>query len=333
MNLESTTSYGFVDTMSNKPFKEKFNKNIPFFTVVDFFQYNEYVADIIYKNSLTIIDGSQDPHDIIQLHDKLILSGLIDKTILLTSNYDDYSSYKNIFYFPYQLYRSKVKLIQHNIEKNRKYKISCLNRNPHTHKIYTFFKLQQLENFNDMLVSFNNIIPHTGKVLTFDDYILSVIPAQIREEIRKINLHKSIPGDDLYNWQELLNNNHPAYNDSYLNIITETTYDLRCMSEKTFKPLVSGQLFLFSSAPKSLNFLSDLGFEIYDNCIDTSYDRLDNMYERIDKMIDTVSLIYDDIEDIYFENKDKLFYNQNRMQSNELGMLFLQPLIEIGVIS
>jgi hypothetical protein len=215
---------------------KKFNKNVPFFTCVDLREHSNFVLDVISKNSITIIDGSQDPHNILTIRNDLVNIGYNDKVVYLTSNYDDYSSYNNVFYFPYQLFRSKVFHSIININQIRKYKVSCLNRNPLYHKIYTFLKLQQLDQFDDMLISFNNIMPHENKrTLTIDHSEVQKIPEHIKI---KMNLcldqkeqwptlyRQDLTTDNIWDWNHITSNNHPAFTDSYMNIITETTPDI-----------------------------------------------------------------------------------------------------------
>lgn len=318
-----------------KWYKKSFNKHMPFFTYVDFKYHRDYVLDTIYKNELTIIDCSQDPNPVLDVKNDVLHLGLDDRIILLTSNYDDYSNYKNIFYFPYQLFRSRQLYVKLNINDKRKFKVSCLNRNPNTHKIYTFFKLQKLSVIDEMLVSFNNIIPFNDRpLLTMDHWMIQVMPANIKEELSKIKLYRQdIPNDDLWDWNNLINNNfHPAFKNSYLNIITETSYELVCLSEKTFKPLISGQLFTFSSAPYSLEAIKKLGFETFDDILNPNYDSILNMYDRIDNMIDLINNVYQNIEQMYFENKEKIKFNQEHFQSIELEKKLITPLVELGVI-
>jgi hypothetical protein len=323
--LETTTAYAW--------FKKKFNKKIPFFTFVDYKFHQQFVLDTISKNTLTVLDCSQDPIPVLDIKIELINVGLDDKVIFLTSNFDDYSASRNIFYFPYQFFRSKANYKSTNIYVKRKYKVSCLNRNPNTHKIYTFFKLYQFGYFDEMLISFNNVIPTGSRpLLTMQDHVINCMPDEIKKEIAKINLFRNDLADDMWDWSKLINTvNHPAFNNAYLNIITETSYTLRCLSEKTFKPIVAGQLFTFSSAPGSLSAIHNLGFEIFNDIIDSSYDSIINMYDRIDSMINIVDSIYDNIESMYESNRERILYNQQYFWSDELENKFIRPLDHLGI--
>jgi hypothetical protein len=161
------------------------------------------------------------------------------------------------------------------------------------------------------------------------------MPADIKEELSKIILYRQdIPNDDIWDFTNLINHNlHPAFSNSYLNIITETSYELICLSEKTFKPLISGQLFTFSSAPYSLAALKELGFETFDNIINSDYDSKLNMYDRVDYMINEITSLYQNIESLYFENKEKIRFNQEYAMSHELERTLVNSLVGTGIIS
>ena len=96
-----------------------------------------------------------------------------------------------------------------------------------------------------------------------------------------------------YGSDELSNvdrNNHsitePKYHiDSYCNIVFETHWDADqsggiFLTEKTFKPIKHGQLFFIAGCAGSLELLRDLGYRVFDNVLDNTYDRIENNTER-----------------------------------------------------
>ena len=185
-----------------------------------------------------------------------------------------------------------------------------------------------------MLISFNNIIPYPEpRPLTDADALIQIMPKEIKEQLSQITLYRQdIPGDDLWNWNNLINNNfHPAFRDTYLNIITETDCKYACLSEKTFKPLASGQLFTFSSATGSLAAVKKFGFDTFDDVLDPAYDSILDLYSRIDSMIKLVNDVYADIEYLYEKNQQRILFNQQRLWSDELANSFINPLADVGV--
>jgi hypothetical protein len=64
------------------------------------------------------------------------------------------------------------------------------------------------------------------------------------------------------------------YNDSYINIVTETYFfsNVRHITEKTYKPIAFMQPFIIFAAPGTLAYLRSLGFKTFDKFWDESYD-------------------------------------------------------------
>ena len=83
---------------------------------------------------------------------------------------------------------------------------------------------------------------------------------------------------------EMLGYNHPAYKDSYLNVVTENSYEETFLSEKTFKPLAAGQLFLIFGGTGTIQFLRDIGFDVFDDYLDHSYDIEPDWITRAEKI-------------------------------------------------
>jgi len=72
---------------------------------------------------------------------------------------------------------------------------------------------------------------------------------------------------------------------SYCHIVLETHFDAdqsggAFLTEKTFKPIKHGQLFFIAGPAGSLQILRDLGYRVFDNVLDNTYDRIENNTER-----------------------------------------------------
>ena len=77
-------------------------------------------------------------------------------------------------------------------------------------------------------------------------------------------------------WKEI-------YNDIAIEIVVETnqTADTFFITEKTFRPIAYGKLFLVIGSPEFEQNLKRLGFDIFDDIIDKSYDS-EGSYYRVD---------------------------------------------------
>ena len=92
-----------------------------------------------------------------------------------------------------------------------------------------------------------------------------------------------LPGDN--SKEQLWDNNlwEKHYKDTAVEIVMETnqTPDTFFITEKTFRPIAYGKLFLVIGSPEFEQNLKRLGFDIFDDIIDKSYDS-ESSYIRVD---------------------------------------------------
>jgi hypothetical protein len=199
-------------------------------------------------------------------------------------------------------------------DKPKQYTISCLNGTKWNHRILTYIQLHQRSYFKNMIFSFGNRnVCHdtvNGLYLTqeeLDQY--SLLPQDVT--IDNVGVDVSI--------------NHPAYQETYINLVTETNinFNTPMLSEKTFKPLTAGQLFILIAAPGAVKFLRDVGFDTFDDIIDHSYDQILDPRVRINKALEQVDqLIEQDLEIIYNNIKHRLEQNSIYMRSQKFRNQF-----------
>jgi hypothetical protein len=311
-----------------------FSDKIPYFTFYYFQENIESVKSVIKKHSLTIIDTSHDPVDITYVKQQTTYHDVDNLVVILTSNYKKEYEFDNVIFCPYQFFRSKFYYRKVKIQK-RNYKASCINRNPIGHKLYTYFKLYNNVKFKDMMLSFNGLQdnPYFGQkgcdeIITINHHKFRNIPEEIKRQIELIDINKSaFDGDDIHSFNVLNSNNHPAYTECYLNLVTETSAEFTHITEKTFKPIISGQLFLISGSAGQVDPIRHMGFDTYDDLFSNhEYDLETEMITRVDKLIDIFDKSYDKIEDLYFLNQARIEYNQNYMCSQTLYNRIIEPL-------
>lgn len=119
-------------------------------------------------------------------------------------------------------------------------KFMCLNRKPHAHRQILIHYLEQVK--------------EQGYLKTGAEYAL--IDANIGDYL--------IP-NDLYTLGDIA-----TWQNSYLNIVTETTFnnDDFFISEKTWKPVIGLRPFFVYGQPKLRQYLKDQGFDIFEDIID-----------------------------------------------------------------
>jgi hypothetical protein len=109
--------------------------------------------------------------------------------------------------------------------------------------------------------------------------------------------------------------------ESYLNIVLETYADQNqsFISEKVFKPIRGGQLFLVQGAAGTIDCLRKLGFDVFDDFINHDYyDNDPDWRRRTDLMLEVLDQIYPSIESIYQLTLRRRIYNARYLQSPEL---------------
>jgi hypothetical protein len=121
------------------------------------------------------------------------------------------------------------------------------------------------------------------------------------------------------------NLDNPAYTDSYINIITEhSVIDGIYMSEKTWKPVASGQLFLSVGNPGSIDYLRSVGVQVFDDVIDHSYyDNEMDWQSRIDRMHEILDdLMNQDLDAVYRATYQQRKMNQENFQSGMFDSIY-----------
>ena len=207
--------------------------------------------------------------------------GILEDLARLVPNHTVLSHYENDYcqFYPYWYYWAKSNwptTFKTNISGDRKtYQMSCLNNSSHSHRIINWFKIRKLNNClvsmrNDPINNSNNIS------LTEQEHQLWNLERQELKPRQKNSKEGARVDADIL---------HEAYTDSYVNLVTETTTcDKVFMSEKTWKPIASGQLFLILGNPGIIKHLRDQGIDCFDDIIDHSYDGIADTRERISAM-------------------------------------------------
>lgn len=249
------------------------------------------------------------------LSDKL--KNYIDDFLILSCNLQDLNDPKDhIIYYPYWfLNQRRQSAIPENKVTNtkRKYIVSCLNRRARIHRIENYVKLKRKLYQGRLLLSMHNDFNHdeceNGLLIE-----TNFCDPQIVTEFNLIRdrLPASSPND-----HSIM---HPAYLDTYVNLVTETSIDQHLfVSEKIWKPLMSGQFGLYLGSPGTVAYLKSVGFDLFDDYIDHSYDYEPDWHKRIDMLHCVIDRIVKlDWVDIFEKTADRRLSNQKLFYSTEL---------------
>jgi len=293
------------------------------------------IENLIKSNNFIILDFNRD-------HPNFILG---NTSITEVFNYFSNNGLKNIFYltsenipnheyirfFPSWLYQKsrEYSTIDMNIKTDRTYSLSCLNRFPSPHRIYIFYHLLQKKYFPLCLTSFlglTNPYNNFNEIGEFND-IYSEIPNEIKSYYQKTKFTKKL-AEDTYYWTNDHNPIHSAYNDSYLNLITESTYYHSFFTEKTAKALTGEQLFILAGGQSSITNLKSLGFECFEK-INYIYDDVENWIKRMDSILNLLDNIFFNIQDLYWIYSKERKYNREYFLSDNFRRKCLQQVKDL----
>jgi len=166
------------------------------------------------------------------------------------------------------------------INQSRPYTISSLNGKSKYHRIENFIKLRTRPYFDKILFSMhNNFNLEQCKLETQIEFWNDNIIDQFKVLLSSEELQHGYTNDHA--------NTHPAYTDAYVNYVTETsisTNEIFC-SEKTWKPVISGQFGIWLSNPGHVAFLRAVGLDVFDDVFaGHAYDCESNLNQRIDQI-------------------------------------------------
>ena len=113
-------------------------------------------------------------------------------------------------------------------------------------------------------------------------------------------------------------------------IVAETieTNNVHCMSEKIFKPIIAGHIFIVLAGAGYLDYLRQNGFKTFHDYIDESYDRETDPIKRVDKIVlccqDLASRnhieLYKQVANITKHNR-QLFFSDEHLQNLNINII------------
>lgn len=178
--------------------------------------------------------------------------------------------------------------------------------------------------FEDGLFSFLSLTPERHRLVDH----LSELLDKSAEDLAGIvyNIEKMIPLEIdtqiLEPWakesfQTNENNKKEFYLDAYLHITSETSFQANhtpFLSEKTFRPILNLQPFLYFGNYKGLEEIRRLGFQTFPQHIDESYDLEEDPRKRF-QMLEKewtrfMTMSKQELHDWYYSMTDILLYNQ-----------------------
>jgi len=276
-----------------------------------------------------IFDGTQDP--VIDYDAKVTIlnqfakkQGIVTYLALSQFSLSKHSHLREINYPSWLFVFKKQSLPQWN-DRERSHAFSCLNRNPSFHRLILYTKIKQRGLLDQFIYSFYDRCPYQGHKVTAQRYRgLSDFIGEGEANLCLKNLQDfplSWAGETLGNNDHTIN--HPAYQDTWCNIVTETSAVISFTSEKIWKPIAAGQLFLVAGAPNTTAWLRNLGFHIFDDY----YDGKISLSSRFDLLVDVIEQHRTDTRDWWYQNRYQIEHNYYLFHSGNVEKKLLEPAI------
>lgn len=117
--------------------------------------------------------------------------------------------------------------------------------------------------------------------------------------------------DNVYNFKQCLSN---YYKNSFVEIITETSFTEPCylLTEKTLNSIYGCNFPILLGGQGSVEFLRTIGFDMFDDIVDHSYDTIADPLEKIYFAIERNKHLLNDpvlVKDLWVKNKQRFLNN------------------------
>lgn len=198
------------------------------------------------------------------------------------------------------------------------YPAVCLNRyaRPHRLVLLSYLYGQGLNNYTHLsLLKLTDKITAETELLDLVDWEFANGTENIQQIIKlgfkKIfaNRHKlvkdeqaypTVPGTEIVtyysNAQNFQRNLRHTYSNSLIELVVETLYEKKygSITEKYLNSIYGCNFPIIIAVPGSVQFLRDLGFDVFDDVVDHSYDSIDDDLKRIEAAVQSnIHLIKD----------------------------------------
>lgn len=229
---------------------------------------------------------------------------------MLTSSLGYHCDYVRETDLDIRLYRTK-KFLSWNRTMNRAHRIAmchlALKYNLLPDSVFSF--LNKIPNFN-LVSEVKTLIDGTDEeIANIIETIESMLPYEVDTQ--------HLTPDDRMSFQTNENNKKEIYADTYLHITSETQFDSMSspfLSEKTFRPILNLQPFIYIGNYQGLLEIRRLGFKTFHPFIDESYDlerEPKKRFELIEKEIKRFAdMSIEEMHNWYYSLVDILIYNQ-----------------------
>ena len=190
--------------------------------------------------------------------------------------------------------KGEIDYTKHTVNTDFKYPFICLNNKNHKHRAALIDHLAKYNLLNKGVVTWHKFANcmHGYEFKYYDDSI-RLIDDDFVTKLDSFLIPKQ--------WHE-----------SFLHVVGEATINTHFITEKTIIPILMKKPFVCISKQGYNQRLLDLGFVLYDEIIDYSYDNLEDVGDRADKLCESISKLPANYSELYEILKPKIEHNYNR---------------------
>ena len=298
---------------SHEPYRDFFTTNKQGWIIPDLDRcrlLRNYQA--VVANCATEHWGSDDTYALShRLHDVFQTCGL-NNFVILTHDPGLESLPHRILYFPFWFWkRSQMPLTCQDFSSRPKYWVSSLAGQARPFRIANYLAMLSKSYLPQCMI---NIWKHHHETSAYDEGIKLT-----KQEIlawQAIQMGPQKPIDDAHH---KLGTTHSAWSDTCLNLVNESTVKPRIfLTEKTWKPIWSGQIFMILGNAGIVAELRRLGFDVFDDIIDHAYDsepearsRLNMLHAELDRLANP------DLFEITMKLKHRKYENWTRFRERK----------------
>jgi len=243
----------------------------------------------------------------------------------------------NVYFYPDAYYWSRRMVAYPNIIdlcSSRRYLFSCLNGTPWPHRIINYLTLLEKNYFDKFLFSMHNFTDIDAIHKNFKSIRLN--DDQIRQWKSLAPRWPTFVEHASNSMKEqgallMFGTNNDAYQNSYINLITESHVEIDgYLSEKTWKAISNGQLFIVLGGVNTIGALRSLGVDCFDDIIDHDYyDHEKDFNTRLLKIHDLLlNLSNLDIQSIWLATQHRRQSNIDGFFNESFGKNYLKQILE-----
>ena len=203
------------------------------------------------------------------------------------------------------------------------------NRRYREQRFAFFLEIYRRKILDDFYISFDKVQPE-GNV-KFSEYAKNVRDAQMMllSDEQILDLENKLPMTldttdfSKFPMESSYEDTIKFYDDSLIHVIAETNFytDIMHLTEKTMKPIMYKQPFIFVGPPLAMHYVRKLGFKTFSEIWDESYDVIINHHDRMRTVLDLIEKIskMSDEEKIEISRrvKDIVEYNFQQMKNRK----------------